>query len=332
MRSRVSMPHLARTSGSSIGSAPASPTRLRSTRNDDINPVWSPNGDRIAFTTFRNGNADVYVKNANGLGEETPLLNSPGNEFVEDWSKDGKYLAFKLGADAFEDIYVLPLSGAAAKPIPVVTGPYRKDEPQFSDDGKWLAYTSNESGTFEVYVVSFPAPEQKVACQPLVAAGSHDGAATERSCITARPMAPPWSSISKSGRGSNRVWRAGCSPRTPAPTSREPSRHQWSRHALTGNAFSFDIPMRAHRRSAAQEPDAQHGAIPRAGAERVPTDERAGAGRRDQRAHRDSQLACRGRKDRPMSGSQLPPPPRPPRRLATRRLRDRRGSGRRRHG
>jgi Tol biopolymer transport system component len=138
------------------------PNRLTLDPADDINPVWSPTGDRVAFTTFRKGNADVYVKNANGVGAETPLLDSPGNEFVEDWSKDGKYLAYKFGQDAFEDIYVLPLSGSDRKPIAVVSGPYRKDEPQFSYDGKWLAYTSNESGTFEVYVISFPAADQKL--------------------------------------------------------------------------------------------------------------------------------------------------------------------------
>ena len=103
----------------------------------------------------------MYVKNANGVGAETPLLDSSSNESVEDWSKDGKYIAYKLGQEAFEDIYVLPMSGDK-KPIPVVTGPYRKDEPQFSYDGKWLAYTSNESGTFEVYVISFPAGDQKL--------------------------------------------------------------------------------------------------------------------------------------------------------------------------
>ncbi len=139
------------------------PTRLTLDPADDINPVWSPSGDRIAFTTYRKGNADVYVKNANGVGAETPLLDSSSNELVEDWSKDGKFVAYKFGQDAFEDIYVLPLSGGDKKPIPVVTGPYRKDEPQFSYDGKWLAYTSNESGgTFEVYVISFPAGDQKL--------------------------------------------------------------------------------------------------------------------------------------------------------------------------
>ena len=137
-------------------------TRLTLDPSDDMNPVWSSEGDRIAFTTFRNGNADVYVKNANGVGAETPLLNSPNDEFVEDWSRDGKYLAYKLGEGAFEDLYVLPLAGDSKEPVRVVTGPFRKDEPQFSYDGKWLAYISDESGRFEVYVVPFPALDQKV--------------------------------------------------------------------------------------------------------------------------------------------------------------------------
>ena len=52
-------------------------------------------------------------------------------------------------------IYVLPLFGDR-KPIPIVTAPGNQDEPHFSFDGKWLAYGSNESRTWQVYVVPFP--------------------------------------------------------------------------------------------------------------------------------------------------------------------------------
>jgi Tol biopolymer transport system component/serine/threonine protein kinase len=134
-------------------------TRLTLDPADDINPVWSPDGLRVAFTTYRKGNADIYVKNANGVGAETPLLDSPANEAVEDWSKDGRYLAYKLGQDAHDDIYVFSL--ADKKSIPVVQGAFRKDEPQFSYDGKWIAYTSDESGAFQVYVIEFPGGKER---------------------------------------------------------------------------------------------------------------------------------------------------------------------------
>src|SRR5262245_15683283 len=130
---------------------------------DDMNPVWShPTGDRIAFTTYRKGNADIYIKNANGTGPETPLLETSANESIEDWSKDGRYIVYKQGSEGSEDIWALPLFGDK-KPFPVVQGPYHKDEPQFSYDGKWLAYTSDESaGMFQVFVISFPGGEQKL--------------------------------------------------------------------------------------------------------------------------------------------------------------------------
>jgi dipeptidyl aminopeptidase/acylaminoacyl peptidase len=130
---------------------------------DDINPVWSrPTGDRIAFTTYRKGNADIYIKNANGTGPETPLLDTPANESIKDWSRDGRYIAYMQGPEGAEDIWILPMFGDK-KPFPLVQGPYHKNEPQFSYDGKWVAYTSDESaGMYQVFITSFPGGEQKI--------------------------------------------------------------------------------------------------------------------------------------------------------------------------
>src|SRR5439155_24494977 len=100
-----------------------------------------------------------YIKGANNVGAETTLLESPMNETIKDWSKDGKYIAFECGKDEFQDICAASMEGGKpGKPFPVVQGQYRKNEPQFSYDAKWLAYTSdiNEPGRFEVYVTSFP--------------------------------------------------------------------------------------------------------------------------------------------------------------------------------
>jgi serine/threonine protein kinase len=132
---------------------------------DAIDPVWSPDGLRVAFTSYRKGNADIYVTNANGVGAETPLLESALNESIEDWSRDGRYIAIEYGKDAFQDIYAAPIENdKAGKPFPVVEGRFQKNEPQFSKDGKWLAYTAdqNEAGRFQVYVVSFPVPDRKL--------------------------------------------------------------------------------------------------------------------------------------------------------------------------
>jgi len=141
------------------------PQKITSDPVDAVDPVWSPDGRRIAFTSYRKGNADIYVINANGVGGERPLLESASNESVEDWSRDGRFMAIEFGKDAFQDIYAVPIENdKAGKPFPIVEGRFQKNEPQFSKDGKWLAYTAdqNEPGKFQVYVVSFPVPDRKL--------------------------------------------------------------------------------------------------------------------------------------------------------------------------
>ena len=234
------------------------PIRLTRDPADDLNPVWSPTGDRIAFTTFRKGNADVYVKSANAVGDETPLLSSPADEQVEDWSKDGKFIAYKLGQGAYDDLYVLPLTGEDKKPIPVVTGPYKKDEAQFSFDGKWLAYASNESGTFEVYIDSFPNKGEHVRVSALGGGGqprwTRDGK-------TLYYRGPDGAAMAVNLKVGTRL-EAGAAQRifpsfTTAPSSRNPARHQWN---VTPDGLRFLV--RYANNSAAGFLDGRSGATP----------------------------------------------------------------------
>ena len=139
--------------------------RLTTDAGDDVDPIWAPDGTRVAFTTWRKGNADIYVKNANNVGPEVPLLETPENEEVKDWSHDGRSIAFMCGRDAFADICAVSIDadGKPGKPFPVVQGRFHKGEPKFSFDGNWLAYVDdhNESGTYQVSVTSFPGGDVK---------------------------------------------------------------------------------------------------------------------------------------------------------------------------
>jgi len=199
---------------------------------DAIDPVWSPDGARIAFTSWRKGNGDIYVKNANGVGSETVLLESPMNESVEDWSHDGKFIAFEYGKDAFQDIYALPLNadGSPGKPFPVVQGRYQKNEAQFSKDGNWLAYTSdeNEGGKFQIYVISFPRGDLKLQI-------STEGGGQPRWSWDGKELyyrAPDHSYMAVSLKLGTKIEAAA--PRiigrsgTTVPSSADPMRHMWS--------------------------------------------------------------------------------------------------------
>jgi TolB protein len=60
-------------------------TKLTSNPGTDEGPSWSPDGSRIAFTTYRGDNAEVYVMNADGSGQ-TNITSYPGVDQSPSWA------------------------------------------------------------------------------------------------------------------------------------------------------------------------------------------------------------------------------------------------------
>ena len=54
-------------------------------------PVWSPDGNRIAFESARKGLRDLFVKSLDASAEEV-LLESSENKNISDWSPDGRFI------------------------------------------------------------------------------------------------------------------------------------------------------------------------------------------------------------------------------------------------
>jgi len=126
---------------------------------NDAYPVWSPDGQQVAFASTReNGQEDVFVKPANGGGSEQPLLLQKGDKEPDKWSPDGRFLLFDYRTEQSYEIWALPLFGDR-KPFPLIQGKGTHAWAIFSPDGKWVAYASDEYDTFrqsQVYVVPFP--------------------------------------------------------------------------------------------------------------------------------------------------------------------------------
>jgi Tol biopolymer transport system component len=74
--------------------ARGSRTRFTFDPAGDDNPAWSPDGKNIAFSSNRGGQIDLYVKPADGSGEEKLLLKTGEQKYVESWTKDGRFLLF----------------------------------------------------------------------------------------------------------------------------------------------------------------------------------------------------------------------------------------------
>ena len=133
-------------------------TRVTFDPGDHLDPIWSPDGTRIAFSTNRMGQRDLYQMPADGSGPAELLLGGNGAQTdVEDWSPDGKYLMYDTRTSPQIPqihIYVLPLGGDR-KPMPFVNTEFITQQGQFSPNGRWVAYRSMESGRSEVYVQVF---------------------------------------------------------------------------------------------------------------------------------------------------------------------------------
>jgi Tol biopolymer transport system component len=110
----------------------------------------APLSGRIAFVTDRDGNAEIYLMKANGIGI-TRLTNSPATESQPAWSPDGSKLAFVSDRDGNAEIYVMNSDGTGVRRL---TNNVAFDEgPAWSPDGTQIAFYSNRDGHFEIYVM-----------------------------------------------------------------------------------------------------------------------------------------------------------------------------------
>jgi Tol biopolymer transport system component len=141
--------------------------------NSYLCPVWSPDGQRVAYSGVKGSEGSIYVKPANVVGAEQELWR-PTDSFVYsiDWTSDAKFLIFTelLSSTGKSRIAKLPIAGNVG-PIPVLEASGTNfGYARVSPDGKWIAYRSDESGTEEIYVSSFPNVPGKL--QVSVAGGS----------------------------------------------------------------------------------------------------------------------------------------------------------------
>jgi Tol biopolymer transport system component len=88
-------------------------TRLTETEGRDTSPNWSPDGEKIAFVTERDGNFEVYVMNADG-SDPVRFTRSASYEWSPTWSPDGSLIAYTSTgeSDVAYDVYVMAPDGS----------------------------------------------------------------------------------------------------------------------------------------------------------------------------------------------------------------------------
>jgi len=106
---------------------------------DNRDPAWSPDGQRIAFTSARDGNSEIYVMKADGSAQ-TRLTTDPARDFSAAWSPDGTRIAFASARTGAHDVYVMNADGSGQTRL--TTDPASDFNPAWSPDGAKIAYES----------------------------------------------------------------------------------------------------------------------------------------------------------------------------------------------
>jgi Tol biopolymer transport system component len=126
------------------------------------NPVWSPDGRRLAYRSWLAGGMSMWWMNADRSGTPERLDPNGLRQSPVSFSPDGKFLAFdQKDVQTDDDAWILPLSGGG-EARPISRSKFGEGSAKFSPDGRWIAYSSTESGRPEIYVQPFPGLGPKI--------------------------------------------------------------------------------------------------------------------------------------------------------------------------
>jgi Tol biopolymer transport system component len=106
---------------------------------------------KIAFTSDRDGNSEIYTMDADG-GAQTRLTENTAEDFSPTWSPDGTRLAFVSTRDGNAEIYVMNADGTGQ--IRLTNNPDGDISPQWNPNGLEIGFVSNRDGNDEIYFMS----------------------------------------------------------------------------------------------------------------------------------------------------------------------------------
>jgi len=131
--------------------------QLTTSPEDDRYPNWGP-GDKIAFSSNRGGNEDIWVLDVNAAlsqGDDSSAVNLTGaakRDRYPVWSPDGRQLTFNTNRDGNSEVYVMNADGS--QPRNISNSPKSTEGlAGWSPDGRRLVFYSDRSGNKEVYTI-----------------------------------------------------------------------------------------------------------------------------------------------------------------------------------
>jgi len=117
----------------------------------ELAAVYSPDGSRIAFVSDRDGNAALYVANADGTEPHRVTSHSAASG-APDWTPGGDRLVYESATAGTSHIWVIGVDGTG--PRQLTEGSRPDFQPAVSPDGSAIAFTSTRDGNYEIYVMT----------------------------------------------------------------------------------------------------------------------------------------------------------------------------------
>lgn len=115
-----------------------------------VTPRWSPDGNWLAFTSFKRGRPEIYLRHLKS-GAEKRVASFDGLNLCGAFSPDSEKILLTLSKDGNEEIYVLQID---ALKLMRLTNNYSIDvSPSWSPDGKKIVFVSNRSGSPQIYTM-----------------------------------------------------------------------------------------------------------------------------------------------------------------------------------
>ena len=113
-----------------------------------MSPSWSPDGSHLAYVTFEQDRAIVYVQSL-FTRQRFALASFEGSNSAPAWSPDGKQLAIVLTRDGTSSIYIVRPDGTGLRRLTYTDA--IDTEPSFSPDGRFLIFASDRGGSVQIY-------------------------------------------------------------------------------------------------------------------------------------------------------------------------------------
>jgi dipeptidyl aminopeptidase/acylaminoacyl peptidase len=124
-------------------------TLLVSSTGADYFQNYSPDGQKIVFTSTRSGYHEIWLCDSDGANQKQLTFLEDPHSADGNWSPDGKQIAFVSPKEGSFDVYVVSVTGGF--PRRLTTEASDEMFPRWSNDGRWIYFCSNRTGNNELY-------------------------------------------------------------------------------------------------------------------------------------------------------------------------------------